>query len=44
MAWSPPHHHVPDEEVARRIQEADEDHSVMISFEQLVSGMQARAS
>jgi len=39
-----PHHHVSDEEVARRIREADEDPSAMISFEQLISGLQTRAS
>jgi hypothetical protein len=38
-----PHHYVSDEEVARRLHEADKDPSVMISFEQLISGLQTRA-
>ena len=39
-----PHHYVSDEEVQRRMLEADEDPSVMISFEQLISGLGTRAS
>ncbi len=39
-----PHHYVSDEEVLRRLHEADENPEVMISFEQLISGLQTRAS
>jgi hypothetical protein len=38
-----PHHHVTDEEVARRMREADDDPGVMISFEQLIAGVKTRA-
>ncbi len=33
---------VPDEEVFRRMREADEDPSIMIGFEELVSGLRLR--
>lgn len=33
---------VPDEEVSRRMREADEDPSVLISFDELVSGLRLR--
>jgi hypothetical protein len=33
---------VPDDEVFRRMREADEDPSVMISFDELVSGLRPR--
>ncbi|MDB6139111.1 MAG: hypothetical protein JWO94_2183 [Verrucomicrobiaceae bacterium] len=39
-----PHHYVSDEEVMRRVREADEDPGVMITFEQLISGLQTRVS
>lgn len=34
---------VPDEEVFRRMREADEDPNVLISFDELVSGLRLRA-
>ena len=37
------HHHVTDEEVTRRMREADDNPDVMISFEQLVAGVKTRA-
>lgn len=39
-----PHYTVSDEEVLRRVREADENPEVMITFEQLVSGLRFRAS
>ena len=39
-----PHYSVPDEEVMRRMREADENPDVMITFDQLVSGLRFRAS
>jgi hypothetical protein len=34
-----PVYEVPDEEVIRRMREAEEDPSVMISFDELISGL-----
>ncbi len=39
-----PHHWISDEEVSERIQEAEEDPSVMISFEDFVSGVKRSGS
>jgi hypothetical protein len=39
-----PHHYVSDEEVSLRLREAEEDPSVMISFEELISGLKRGAS
>jgi hypothetical protein len=39
-----PRYHVSDEEVIRRMREADENPDVMITFDQLVSGLRFRAS
>ncbi len=39
-----PAHHVSDEEVENRIREAKEDPSVLISFDDFVSGIQKRES
>lgn len=38
-----PYHDVSDEEVMRRVREADEDPGVMMTFEQLISGLPTRA-
>jgi hypothetical protein len=37
--WEICAHEVTDEEVARRMQEAEDDPSVWLSFEELVSGL-----
>lgn len=39
-----PHYRVADEEVLRRVHEAEENPDVMITFEQLVSGLRFRES
>ncbi|GAA5138675.1 hypothetical protein GCM10023213_17990 [Prosthecobacter algae] len=39
-----PHYTVSDEEVMSRVREADENPEVMITFDQLVSGLRYRAS
>jgi len=39
-----PIYSVPDEEVARRRQEAETDPSVLITFDQLVAGLRHRGS
>ncbi len=39
-----PHYSVADEEVRRRMDEAEENPGVMITFDQLVSGLRFRAS
>ena len=39
-----PVYSVPDEEVRRRVREADTDPSVMITFDKLVSGLQFRGT
>lgn len=39
-----PHYGISDEEVRRRMREADENPEVMITFDQLVSGLRYRAS
>lgn len=39
-----PHYGVSDEEVQKRVREADENPEVMITFDQLVSGLRFRAS
>ena len=38
------HHYVSDEEVAQRIDEAEKDPSVLISFDEFVSGIQRSGS
>ncbi len=38
-----PHHYVSDEEVTERLREAEADPSVMISFEELLSGIKRGA-
>lgn len=38
-----PHHGVSDEEVMSRVREGDADDEVMITFDQLVSGLRFRA-
>lgn len=37
-----PVYEVPDEEVSRRIEEAEKDPSVMITFDELVAGLKNR--
>ena len=37
-----PHHWVSDEEVSRRMKEAKDDSSVLISFDELVAGVKGR--
>jgi hypothetical protein len=39
-----PVYSVPDEEVRRRVREADSDPSVLITFDELVAGLQLRGS
>ena len=39
-----PVYSVPDEEVRRRVREADTDPSVMITFDKLVAGLQFRGT
>ncbi len=39
-----PHYSVSDEEVMRRMREAEENPDVMITFDQLVSGLRFRAN
>lgn len=39
-----PVYHVSDEEVARRMREAENDPSVWITFDQLVTGLKRRGS
>lgn len=39
-----PVYDVPDEEVARRVREGDEDPGVMITFDELVAGLRNRGS
>jgi hypothetical protein len=39
-----PHHWVSDEEVAERIREAEEDPSVLISFDEFTSGVRRNGS
>jgi len=39
-----PVYEVPDEEVFRRMKEAEEDSSVMITFDELVSGLRKRGN
>jgi hypothetical protein len=38
------HHYVSDDEVARRVDEAEQDPSVLISFDEFVSGIQRSGS
>jgi hypothetical protein len=39
-----PHHYVSDEEVTRRMREGEADPAVMISYEELISGIRSNAS